>query len=701
MRGLASAIAPMGCEHLLETWMQQAVRLFAALVMLALPSAALAEERPLRDSWSADNGDGTYTNPLFYDEFSDPDLIRVGEDYYLTGTTMHSMPGLPVLHSRDLVNWEFLSYAMTRLDLGPAFRLEDGAEVYGQGLWAPTFRHHDGTFYIFSNVNGERTQRFTATDPRGPWTHTQMEASFHDLSVLFDDDGKVYIVWGYQQVRMAELNEGLTNIVPGTERVILEAGSGLGEGIHFYKFGDMYYLISAEYRDSMRMPAARASSPYGPWKVIRAISEHEDFGLAQGHSIGANPFLENVDPPFPIREPNPDSRDRMSLHQGGIVQTPEGAWWGFSMYDANSIGRLTGLSPVTWQDGWPYFGLPGNLGRSPRTWVKPETGAVQTPRAPYRRSDDFEVPSLLPVWQWNHVPIEANWSLTERPGYLRIRAGRAPGLLQSRNTLTQRAIGPRSQPTALLDASALRMGDRAGLALFNRPYAWLAVERTRAGFDVVLYDEQSNQETRRPLSSSRVWLRADADFNTERAQFSYSVDGVRFETIGAPFTMVYQLYTFQGVRYSLFAFNPTDGATGYADFDSFDVHEPAPYGLAPIPYGRTVSLSVAMLENAPTAPLLAAPLMVVSQGSGRVSFERGGRALTVDRRGAVRMARADRSDAQRFQWSETPTGEIVLMSLATNRYLGVDAATGVLRADRPGPAPYGQDGARFGWRLAD
>src|SRR5688572_28315783 len=110
---------------------------------------AVAQERPLRETWSADNGDGTFTNPLFYDEFSDPDLIRVGEDYYLTGTTMHSMPGLPILHSRDLVNWDFLSYAMTRLDLGPEFRLEGGGEVYGQGLWAPTFRYHDGTFYIF------------------------------------------------------------------------------------------------------------------------------------------------------------------------------------------------------------------------------------------------------------------------------------------------------------------------------------------------------------------------------------------------------------------------------------------------------------------------------------------------------------------------------------------------------------------------
>jgi xylan 1,4-beta-xylosidase len=143
------------------------------------------------------------TNPLFYEEFSDPDLIRVGSDYYLTGTTMHAMPGLPILHSKDLVNWEFLGYALDKLDLGPAYRLEDGKNVYGQGIWAPSLRFHNGTFYIFSNVNHETTQLFRATDPRGPWTHTQMKRSFHDLSVLFDDDGKVYVVWGYRNIHIA------------------------------------------------------------------------------------------------------------------------------------------------------------------------------------------------------------------------------------------------------------------------------------------------------------------------------------------------------------------------------------------------------------------------------------------------------------------------------------------------------------------
>jgi hypothetical protein len=333
--------------------------------------------------------------------------------------------------------------------------------------------------------------------------------------------------------------------------------------------------------------------------------------------------------------------------------------------------------------------------------VKPQTGLVQPARAPYRRSDDFSGHSLSPIWQWNHAPVEVDWSLTERPGYLRLRTQSAPDLLHARNTLTQRAIGPRSRPTAILDAASLRPGDRAGLALFNRPYAWLAVERTVSGFAVVHYDEQSDRETRRPIANSRVWLRADADFMTEEAQFSYSLDGKTFEAIGDPFTMVYQLYTFQGVRYSLFAFNPTAGSTGYADFDEFDIHEPAPHGLAPIPYGREVLLSVVMLDSAPRAAVLGERLSVVSRGLGRASFERGGRALTVGRSGDVRLKRSSGSNAQLFQWSETPTGEIVLMSLATNRFLRIDRETGMLRADSPGPAPDGQDGARFSWRPAN
>jgi xylan 1,4-beta-xylosidase len=663
-------------------------RLVGAVVAALL--ACMATGGTEAATWTADNGDGTFSNPLFYDEFSDPDLIRVGDDFYLTGTTMHSMPGLPVLHSRDLVNWTFVSYAAEQLDLGPAFRLEDGQSVYGQGIWAPSFRYHDGTFHIFTNVNRHTTQHFSARDPRGPWKHESMRRALYDLSVLFDDDGKVYAVYGYQEIRLAELNKELTDIVPGTERVIIPKGAGMGEGVHFYKFGKKYFIISAEW-DGMRMPAARADSVTGPWEVNRAISVDEDFGLVKGYRANGK------QPPFEIAPPDPSLRGWGSLHQGGIVQTPAGEWWGFSMYDANSIGRLTGLSPITWKEGWPYFGLPGNLTRTPRIWVKPKTSTPTTPQAPYERSDDFSATTLQPVWQWNHVPVKDKWSLTARPGFLRLNSMAAPDFLAARNTLTQRAIGPQSTATVLLDATGLKPGDVAGLALLTRPYGWLGVERKGDALFVTRFDEQLNGKTNEMRSvlvnSKRVWLRAECDYFTERQKLSYSTDGVEFKPFGEDFITAYQLITFQGVRYAMFAFNAAGREGGYADFDSIDIHEPRPRGRQPIPYGREVTFRPLVAGTA--APMITSPMVVVERGLGRVSLKRGDQVLTVREPGKVEWAAASEDPGQVFQWVETLTGEITLLSLKTHRYLRVDASA--LKADSPGPVPDGKDGTRFTW----
>src|SRR5476649_176925 len=273
-------------------------------------------------AWIADNGNGTFTNPLFYDEFSDPDLIRVGDDFYLTGTTMHTMPGLPVLHSKDLVNWDFLGYASDGLNYGPEYRLEDGKEIYGQGIWAPSFRYHNGTFYIFSNVNHRATQLYTATNPAGPWKHTEMKKTFHDLSVLFDDDGKVYVVWGYRDTQFAQLNDQLDDIVPSSQRTLIPKEAGMGEGNHFYKIGGEYYLTSTWFSGRMRMPCARSNKPDGPYEVNREISADEEFGIPEGNRL----VDSHKGPPFTLKAPDPKSVGRMSLHQGGLVDTPKGEW---------------------------------------------------------------------------------------------------------------------------------------------------------------------------------------------------------------------------------------------------------------------------------------------------------------------------------------------------------------------------------------
>lgn len=661
-------------------------RRFATMVgwaALLLSSPALAQ------TWLADNGNGTFTNPLFFDEFSDPDLIRVGSDYYLTGTTMHSMPGLPVLRSRDLVNWTFVSYALDRLDLGPSFRLEDGRNEYGRGIWAPCFRFHDGTYYIFSNVNGQTTQLFRARNPEGPWTRTPMKRSLHDLSVLFDDDGRVHVVWGYRGIRIAQLTPDLTDLVPGTERELIAPEAGMGEGLHFYKIDGRYFITSAWYLDEMRMPVARAERLSGPWEVNQEVSRGEDFGLAVSYRLASR------QPPLRINPPDASKPGRNAIHQGGIVDTPTGEWWGFSMMDANAVGRLTALSPVTWHEGWPYFGLPGNLGRSPRTWVKPNTGATEPPRAPYERSDDFTADRLQPVWQWNHVPVDDRWSLTERPGFLRLHALQASDLWHARNTLGQRAIGPRSTVTVTLDASGLKPGDVAGLALFNRPYAWLGVERSDDGLALAQFDEVTGTTSRAPLRNPRVWLRADCDFVTNTAQFHYSGDGATYAAIGEPHVMAYGLVTFQGVRNSLFAFNTRPGAGGgHADFDAIEVTEQP---RSPIPHGKRIELTV----RGGTAPLVletARTFRVEDLGLGRVVLESDGLYVSVGRDQAASLRRGASGEAETFQWMETFDGDLILMSLATKRYLRVDPG-GRLVADSPGPRPDGQDRVRFRWQV--
>lgn len=637
-------------------------------------------------TWTADNGNGTYSNPLFHDEFADPDVIRIGADFYLVGSSMHMNPGLAVLHSRDLVNWEFVSYAMDKLDLGPEYRLEDGKNIYGQGIWAPSFRYHNGTFYIFANVNGQTTQMFRAKSPRGPWTQTAMKRNFHDLSVLFDDDGKVWVVWGYADIHIAQLDESLTDEVPGTERLLISHEQGMGEGLHLYRIRGKYYLTSAWYNDAMRLPVARAAKLAGPWEVNRDISVGEQFGQVLGWRLSTFRPPLTTTPPYEILPPDPNGIGRMAIHQGGIIDTPAGEWWGISMGEANAIGRTVTLSPITWTDGWPYFGLPGNLGRTPRTWVKPNTGSIQKPHAPYVRSDNFSQPKLQPIWQWNHMPVEGKWSLTERAGFLRLHALPATSLWDARDTLTQRAIGPQSSPTVTMETGGMQPGDAAGLALLIQPDAWIGVVKTDSGAVLVQHDGQTMRDERLPLSATRVWLRADCAYLSQLARFSYSTDGKSFHAIGEPFRMVTIGVTFQGVRYGMFSYHRGTGAAGYADFDSFDLKEPLPHGFThPIPYGRQIQLRAGDGMR----------FTVVDRKLGRVALEAGGAFLSVAPDGAVSMHKGAPGAAETFQWIETFNYELTLMSLTTHRYLRDDAATGKLVADSPGPEPDGPLGVRF------
>jgi len=686
------------------------VLLLAGCAGSAARSATAAAEAA---TWVSDNGNGTYSNPLFNEEFSDPDVIRVGDDYYLTGTTMHSMPGLPVLHSRDLVNWELASYAFDKLDLGPPFRLE-GGEIYGQGIWAPAIRYHNGTFYIFSNVNNYGTQVYRSTSPSGPWRHNRLSTTLYDLGVLFDDDGRIYAVHlANDGVILEELNQEVTDVVPGTRRVIMPRRM-VGEGFHFYKIDGRYYLISAIPGGHTPMVVARSSSLDGPWALDTMVAG-EHLGVGTGNALRTRG--QGDQRTFTVVGQDPNTGGGLTLHQGGMVDTPSGEWWAILMQDHRSLGRLSALVPVTWDNGWPYVGLPGNLRRAPRIWVKPNTGHQQAPKPLWVRNDDFNADTLHSLWQWSHVPDDSRWSLTERPGVLRLHSLPAESFWWARNTLTQRAVGPVSTVTVELDASGMTAGDVAGLALSNEPYAWIGLVRSPDGLVLREYDQLTGRATDASTAPAHVWLRADCDYEREVAALSYSTDGRRFIMLGDTFTLVYQLKTFQGIRYSLFHYNTASAPGGYADFDNYTVDEPRPRGLTrPIPYGRTITLAafgdgsvpvargdqlVAVPAGDPAATTTQARFTVLDRNLGRLSLRAAdGRFVSVDAAtGAVTLKAGEPGTAETFQWEDMAIGDVMFLSLANHRYLLARPGQPVT-GDDPGGSPDHKDGSGFVWREA-
>ena len=681
----------------------------------------VTQRQPSRTTWSADNGNGTYTNPLFYDEFSDPDIIRVGEDYYLAGTTMHSVPGLVVLHSKDLVNWEFSSYCFDRLDDSDDFNLRNGKEAYGQGIWAPAIRYHNGKFYIFSNINGHGLQVFISDSAKGPWKHHQIKGDIYDLSVLFDDDGKIYAIHKYGNVTVTELKPDLSGPVEGSSKVVIPEGNAMGEGHHIYKINGMYYILSADYSPMGRMQCARSKSIWGPYETC-VISERESFGYSAAwtvNNVGLGRPVPEDGFKFKTNKPSDETLICSTIHQGGIVQAPDGKWWGVSMQDFNAVGRTVCLSPVTWVDGWPYFGLEKNLGRSPRTWFKPND-VVKTPVATYDRCDDFSGKTFKPVWQWNHNPNDKMWSLNkERKGWLRLHSMPAKQLLWAKNSLTQRAIGPVSYTSVKLDASKLKAGDEAGLGAINMPYASLGVVKTDKSLALRCYDQNTNKEVVKPLDKKVVWLRLWGDYDKSQLQYSYSLDGKNWENIGEQVLSPYQLKTFQGVRVALYAFNKKEVNGGVADFDDFKVEEPMADRTANLPIGKTVrffNLADGNLMNATRHGVMhnswnkkdmsnQVKFVVEDRGQGKVALKTAdGRYVYIAGAGLsgdVRLT-ADAGKAEEFVWQDMLYNHCMLLSLKTQRYVGKHPKDGSpYSADFQGADAGMKNGCVFSWEVVE
>lgn len=683
------------------------------IVLSAIPTLA-------QSSWTADNGNGTFTNPLFYDEFSDPDILRVGDDYYLAGTTMHTVPGLVILHSKDLVNWENVSYCFDRFDFEEdRFALKNKKEIYGQGIWAPCIRYANGQFYVFSNVNGKGLQCYTAKDIKGPWTHHNMKGDIYDLGVLFDDDGKIYAIHKYGEVHCTELKPDMSGPVEGSDRVIIPEGNGVGEGHHMYKINGMYYLISTDYKPNGRTLCSRSKSIWGPYET-RVITADETYGY---HAAPLTQFKGRIQPDgynFKIGPLDKNATACSNAHQGGIVQAKDGSWWALFMQDFHSIGRTVCLMPMTWEDGWPMVGLKGNLGRAPRTWYKPDTksgiyGAGEEPqpmRAPYERSDNFDGKTLNRVWQWNHNPDDKLWSL--KGGKLRIQAQPAEQLMWARNSLTQRVIGPKSITTVELGVKGMKDGDVAGLGNINIPCSWIGVVKNGNTLTLRCFEQLNNDTIDVPvnLTSGKIWLRSIGEYDDDQAQYAYSLDGKEFKTLGRMMPLSYQLITFQGSRHALFAFNVKGSKGGYAEFDNFTVVEPMADRSKNIPYGKTIRI----INKANNRPAIATKhgvlydthagdnsaltkFKVIDCGQGKVALQcADGRYVKVYGDGLPGDVRFtdDKLQADTFLWQDFLDRDFMLMSLKTHRYLGKSPTTGSpYSMDCVGADPARKNGAVF------
>lgn len=672
----------------------------------ALPAAALKH-------WTADNGNGTYSNPLFFGEFEDPDIIRVGDDYYLAATTMHMNPAVEILHSKDLVNWELAGYCTNRLDLGPAYRLE-GGNIYGQGIWAPCLRYHQGMFYIFANVNRAGLQVFRSKSINGPWEHNQLPGR-HDMSVLFDDDGKVYIIYGAgSPYPIEELTPDVRAFNTNAPKRALVGR--MGEGHHLYKINGKYVDVSAIPGGPVDQMVAVADSIDGPWKVDRMV-QSESLGITQSTPARAQ------------------ANDRgLWLHQGGIVDTPSGEWWSVIMSDHGSAGRMVSLVPVTWDNGFPLIGLPGNLRKAPNTWIKPNTGFTQEPKPTYVPNDDFENGKMNPRWQWNHVPDDTKWSLTEKPGVLRLHSLTATNLWSARNSLCQRPPGPESITTVELDTTGMKDDDHAGLGLLSTPFAGISVVKSAASTTVQMF--QGTGGGRRggapatkaePVLSpvnppSHLWLRVHCNFDTDDAVFSWSADGKQFTPLGPPFRMSFQLTTFQGVRLALFHYNTGGAPGGYADFDNYTVDEPRARGSErEIPLGQTITLTsgadgsllaaetqtnalVNVVAVAGTVPANA-KFQVVDLGLGRVALKtaNGWFVSAAGETVVLKDLAGKKPDvAESFQWINLMRGDTALMSLTNHRYLAAKPnEPGPVTVTTTGPTPARKGGECFKWKVVE
>ena len=562
--------------------------------------------------------DEMFTNPLIWADVPDPDYIRVGDNYYMTATMMYLNPGCPVLKSKDLVNWEIVNYVYDIIEHNDKMTLKNGEHDYGRGSWASCIRCHNETFYItFVAYNTNKTYVFQTKDiENGRFERYTIEGIYHDMSLLFDDDGRVYMVYGVGNIKVVELRSDAKALKPGgmnktiIEKANIGGDGGLpAEGAHIYKLNGFYYIFFI----AIPMTGPNGEEIPRRRKVYCYRSDKID-GNWEGRVI----LDDDMDLP------------NRGVAQGGIVETEKGEWFSILFQDHGAVGRIPVLVPVTWEDNWPVFGIDGKIPRRmsipvPGTGT-PVSGAPGSSTAmtivisdhfnndaPERNfsalndstykngaaAGEYEPngSNLALEWQWNHNYDNRYWSLTERPGWLRLRTGSiSRNLTEARNTLSQRTFGPTCSGSIFLDVSNMKNGDCTGLGLLQDRYGFIGVKMLAGQKSITMAEASPDspaQEAERPrrsyktgipekeieavpLTQDTLYLKAACDFRNinknvnDIAEFFYSLDGETWVKFGTPLKMQYRLTHFVGYRFALFNF-ATIETGGYVDFDYFEV----------------------------------------------------------------------------------------------------------------------------------
>lgn len=481
-------------------------------------------------------------NPIINCDMPDPDVIRVGDTYYMCSTTMYYMPGGALLRSYDLINWELCSHVYETLEDTPRQNLDGENNAYGCGMWAPCLRYHDGKFYVIFIANDtKKTYCFLSEKPEGPWQKSYIDGFYHDCSVLWDDDGRVYIMYGQRNIHITELKPDLSApLEGGFDKVVIRDAEGdfLGyEGSHFYKINGKYYAFFIH--------AARDK-----WRRIEAAYMADSI---DGEWVGG----DVIDFALP---------DTTGVAQGGIVDTPDGRWFGVIFADRGAAGRMPNIIPMRFdKTGFPVFDTPAI--EVENTSTRPDYEY-----SPLFVSDDFNSTTLNPTWEFNHNPKPDYWTLGD--GRFVITTEKLSKTVEfARNTLTQRAKYPGCEAYVTLDASGLNDGDTAGLTMLQYRYGIIGLTKEQGRTFLVMRarDESGIEKTHAkiPYDSDTVTLGVKGKFSLEKSEvcFGYLKNG-EWEDFGKTIYPSFDLSHFVGCRIGLFACS-AEKTGGSAAFSSF------------------------------------------------------------------------------------------------------------------------------------